>query len=77
MQRIAAMPARSDTVRGAPPGAWQGGGGSSGGKRCHRWSGSRRSAKLGMAGQETQRQTGLLDGWQAATIQSWTSPVSS
>jgi hypothetical protein len=30
MNTIAAMPARSETVRGAPPRAWEGGGGSSG-----------------------------------------------
>jgi hypothetical protein len=50
MKMIAAMQARSDTVRGAPPRAREGGGGSSGCKRCHSASGSRRSAKLFIAG---------------------------
>ena len=42
MKMIAAMQARSDTVRGAPPRAWEGGGGSKGWMRCHNWSGSLR-----------------------------------
>jgi hypothetical protein len=35
MKMIAAMQVRSSTVRGAPPRAWEGGGGSSGWTRCH------------------------------------------
>jgi hypothetical protein len=50
MNRIAAMQARSGTVRGAPPRSREGGGGSSGWTRCHSWSGSRRSARLFIAG---------------------------
>jgi hypothetical protein len=50
MKMIAAMHARSETVRGAPPRAWEGGGGSSGCRRCHNASGSRRSARLFIAG---------------------------
>jgi hypothetical protein len=38
MKMIAAMQARSGTVRGAPPRAREGGGGSSGWMRCHSWS---------------------------------------
>jgi hypothetical protein len=51
MKMIAAMQARSDTVRGAPPRAWEGGGGSSGWMRCHNESGSRRSASVVMGGE--------------------------
>ena len=50
MNRIAAMQARSDTVRGAPPRAREGGGGSSSWIRCHSASGSRRSARVVMSG---------------------------
>jgi len=50
MNRIAAMQARSGTVRGAPPRAWEGGGGSSGWMRCHSASGNSRSARLLIAG---------------------------
>jgi hypothetical protein len=46
MNRIAAMQARSGTVRGAPPRAWEGRGGSSGWMRCHKGSGSSRSARV-------------------------------
>jgi hypothetical protein len=46
----AAMHARSETVRGAPPRAWEGGGGSRGWMRCHSWSGSRRSARVVIGG---------------------------
>jgi hypothetical protein len=49
MNRTAAMQARSETVRGAPPRAWDGGGGSRGWMRCHSASGSRRSARVVMA----------------------------
>ena len=70
MKMIAAMHARSETVRGAPPRAWEGGGGSSGCRRCHSWSGSRRSAKVVMAGEATQLQTGLLTRLLAPTIRS-------
>jgi ribosomal-protein-serine acetyltransferase len=59
MKMIAAMQARFDTVRGAPPRAWEGGVGSRGWTRCHSWSGSNRSAKVVMAGEDTQPQTGL------------------
>jgi hypothetical protein len=48
MKMIAAMQARSGTVRGAPPRAWEGGGGSSGWMRCQSWSGSSRSARIVM-----------------------------
>jgi hypothetical protein len=50
MNRIAAMQARSGTVRGAPPRAWEGGGGSRGWMRCHSASGSKRSARVVMGG---------------------------
>jgi hypothetical protein len=60
MKMIAAMQARSDTVRGAPPRAWEGGGGNSGWMRCQSGSGSSRSAKAVMAKQDTQPNTGLL-----------------
>jgi hypothetical protein len=50
MKMIAAMQARSETVRGAPPRAWEGGGGSRGWMRCHNWSGSSRSARAVMSG---------------------------
>lgn len=49
MNTIAAMHDRSDTVRGAPPRAWEGGGGSRGWMRCHIRSGSSRSAKVVMS----------------------------
>jgi hypothetical protein len=40
MKISAAIQARSGTVRGAPPRAWEGGGGNRGWMRCHSWSGS-------------------------------------
>jgi hypothetical protein len=49
MNRTAAMQARSETVRGAPPRAREGGGGNSGRRRCHSASGSSRSARVVMA----------------------------
>jgi hypothetical protein len=49
MKMIAAMQARSETVRGAPPRAWEGGGGNRGWIRCHSWSGSNRSARVVMS----------------------------
>jgi hypothetical protein len=70
MKMIAAMQARSGTVRGAPPRAWEGGSGSRGWRRCHSWSGSSRSAKVVMAGEDTQPQTGLLTRLVAPTIRS-------
>jgi hypothetical protein len=48
MNTIAAMQARSGTVRGAPPRAWEGGGGSSGWTRCHSGSGRSLSARVVM-----------------------------
>jgi hypothetical protein len=50
MKMIAAMQARSDTVRGAPPRAWEGGGGSRGWMRCHSASGRSLSARVVMSG---------------------------
>jgi hypothetical protein len=49
MKMIAAMQARSDTVRGAPPRACEGVGGSSGWMRCHSASGS---SLVGQSGHE-------------------------
>jgi hypothetical protein len=49
MKTIAAVQARSSTVRGAPPRAREGGGGSKGWIRCHSWSGSKRSARVVMS----------------------------
>jgi ribosomal-protein-serine acetyltransferase len=60
MKMIAATQARSGTVRGAPPRAWEGGGGNSGWMRCQSGSGSSRSAKAVMAEPDTQPHTGLL-----------------
>ena len=50
MNRIATIQARSGTVRGAPPRAREGGGGSRAWMRCHSLSGSSRSARAVMAG---------------------------
>jgi hypothetical protein len=49
MKMTAAMQARSDTVRGAPPRAREGGGGSSGWRRCHSASGRSVSGRVAMS----------------------------
>ena len=48
MKMIAAMHVRSDTVRGAPPRAREGGGGRTGWTRCHNASGKSLSARVVM-----------------------------
>jgi hypothetical protein len=50
MNKIAAMQARSGTVRGAPPRAWEGGGASRGWMRSQSASGKSRSARVLIAG---------------------------
>ena len=60
MKMIAAMQARSGTVRGAPPRVREGGGGSSGWTRCHSWSGNRRSARVVMRRDHPRRPSAAI-----------------
>ena len=60
MKMIAAMQARSATVRGTPPRAREGGGGSSGWMRCHSASGRSLSARVVMSGDHCITQPGRL-----------------
>jgi hypothetical protein len=90
MNTVAAMQARSGTVRGASPRAREGGG-SSGWMRCHSASGSRRSARVIMGADHPNPSVLVLAlairgplrrdhhdlSWPAARIAPWSTTSSS